>query len=365
MSEFSDYLNEIRNNRNMSVAEMAKVSEIDVTTMFRWTKGERLPENREYLERLTKSLRLNKRESDSLSLVYGRSRYGKKCFDDYTDISKMIIESKKEVHNSLSEKCSIELKLNMKLLDDNSFAELKGKSQVVNVIRLFILNALKNHNSLYVKSHIPNKEINSMITTYSTIYSPVEIEEIMIPEEGVAIDNTQNMSILNEIVNMAIHNTNCEVYMCSNLETDICNRNCLLSGNVLMKFSDDYSEGIITSCSEWIDMAKEFHCRLKGYGYKMVINNAEEYINEKINIKTFKRIDIPDEQCEIYCIYVSIDEDIALIGIKSCDSKRLLEIRNEEMVSSIRNFVDVLEKSGEDNIWRDEISVIKYKKEWC
>lgn len=350
MSEFSDYLNDIRNNRNISAAEAAQISEFDVTTVFRWMKGERIPETPEVLVKLAECLRLNSKEYNNLKLLYGRSVYGKRCFDDYLQIGRMISNSRNIGCNNVTGKIVTEN--DMYNLPEKSFKELKGKSEVISFVRIFLMNLSKFGSHLYIKSHVSHEEINSLINAYSHLYAPMNIEEIIIPEYGGLSDDLQNIRILQGIVNMMTLNRGYDIWMCeNNLETDICNRNWLLSEGALLKFNDDMSEGIITTCVEWIDEAKEFQGRLRGYAYNMLTDDSDdsdECLSGKLYFDIERGIDILDDECNVYGVYISSDDNVAFLGVKTSENKRyILEIRNKAMNSSICNFIDVFEKNGE------------------
>lgn len=99
MSGFSDYLNWLLKERNLSGAQAAKLCGLDASVVFRWLCGSSLPQSWKRLEGMAKKLRLSPNESASLEQVYRKEVLGESasnCFCEIVETMRVVAEKRNE-----------------------------------------------------------------------------------------------------------------------------------------------------------------------------------------------------------------------------------------------------------------------------
>lgn len=83
MSEFSECLNRIRINKNLYVIDLARLMNMDPSTISKWISGERKPRSRDVLDKLLGKMKLSDYDKKILIEAYEEELIGK---ENYTCI---------------------------------------------------------------------------------------------------------------------------------------------------------------------------------------------------------------------------------------------------------------------------------------
>lgn len=84
MSEFSECLNRLRINKNLYIIDLARLMDMDPSTVSKWISGERKPRSREILEKLLEKMKLSDYDRKILIEAYEEELIGK---ENYTVLS--------------------------------------------------------------------------------------------------------------------------------------------------------------------------------------------------------------------------------------------------------------------------------------
>lgn len=80
MSEFSECLNRIRINKNLYVIDLARLMNMDPSTISKWISGERKPRSRDVLDKLLGKMKLSDYDRKILIEAYEEELIGKENY---------------------------------------------------------------------------------------------------------------------------------------------------------------------------------------------------------------------------------------------------------------------------------------------
>ena len=90
MSVFSEEFLRLKEERNVTLKEIADICGKDITTIFYWSAGKSKPDTLADLECLAESLQLSVHEKKELIRAYEITKYGKEEYECYEKISESI-----------------------------------------------------------------------------------------------------------------------------------------------------------------------------------------------------------------------------------------------------------------------------------
>lgn len=261
MSAFSECLTSIKNARGLSSAEVAKICETDITVIFRWIKGERLPNNMQKVEEIERKLRLSEQEKRELEEAYIITLCGADKYKSFKEVIKMInnlqISRLNDRTRGIINEQNIWDEYLSKVELDNDYIEkelvtYKRKSDIIDAVMEALLFMSKQEDKkLYIFTNDMDTELEAVIRNYCKYIENSSIEKIIYQGEN---DNLyENVDFLGKVVNTLFHENDMQLWI-GHEKDHITYKNYILSNRFFIQYSDDMSEGMMTTYPELIEM---------------------------------------------------------------------------------------------------------------
>ena len=288
MSVFSEYLTVIKNKRNLNSADVAKICGLDTTVVFRWIKGERIPDDIGKLKIVELRLRLSEQEINNLEDAYMITVYGDDRYKDFKFVCKIISEIRRYTREGKYIKMSGEEKfiihhemtqgVEVDLLEERSILEyiknlnsnhnekleefkvLHGKYDIIEEIgKCFAIFRKKRRKKIYVTSSSVKKEVNTLLGICCN-GTGISIERIFYMQtELMSYSKNKKLELLKEVTDIIFQKNKINIYL---VKTDsLRDMNWIIAEDFFIQYNNDITEGIITTYPEWINMQKQvFEC---------------------------------------------------------------------------------------------------------
>ena len=131
MKSFAEYFKWIKDKRNMTAAEIAKICGWEVNEIFRWLNGNKLPSDWKQVEDVITELKLSQAEYKKLKYSYERTILGEHDYDCY----QKIIEILQTVEARTNEYTGIEQENRIITANDVTLPEMQ---QLNNCMDIFV-----------------------------------------------------------------------------------------------------------------------------------------------------------------------------------------------------------------------------------
>lgn len=281
MSAFSEYLTIIKNKRNLNSAAIADICGIDTTVVFRWMKGERIPDDISRLRKLELRLRLSEHEKRELEDAYVITVYGKEKYRNFKDIIRIINELRRcrdehempeewdeiisnEINqNNIQNMCDSSKSNNNKMINSSNkhsakkFKYFNNKSSIIHGIEQVLTKLSRSEGKqLYVVNSSINEEVAIILRIFCNVINCNTEHIICLQDvEKKSGKNIRNLRKLLEIIEVVFRKNKINMYLAN---SDVMgNINWILSEYFYLQYNNSMTEGFMTTYQEWIDMQKE------------------------------------------------------------------------------------------------------------
>lgn len=299
MSAFSECFNNIKNKKGLRYIDIAKMCDVDVSVIFRWMNGERLPVSIYKIDEIQHGLRLTSDEKNELEKAYIISTYGEDKYQNFEEILKVIARMQKlrnsnKVHFNNGESqhtiCEEEPVI------EKEFIVFNDKEDIIRKIREMLVEVRhKKGKNIRLITYSMSREIETIFTLHASSVEGYSIDQIYLKQ-------TDEMDGLEQVVDIAFSKNDIRIWLSSET-TDINKINEIICGDMLLQYNDDMTEGIFTTYTEWVQMENDtFECirnRAKLIGKKEV--DDIQCVNTNYNDKSILKV-IEYQPCIKDCI---------------------------------------------------------------
>lgn len=286
MSEFSEYFNLLKNNRNLNIVELARICELNTTTAYRWIRGEHLPKKWSAVERVVKKLQLSNKERKELQCAYEKTKLGDKRYYSYQKIIEILklLQYGDNEYKSIGN-CLID-HISVKSLP--RFVEFHNKMEIMECIQtvLLYMRGVQSKN-LYLKLQPVHQDIIMQIRMHCNQINECHIEEIACFQRENYNSALYNLSIVKGLINLILQKHQVDIYCMDKInDTENANENWILTDEFLIEFANDFSLGMLTTDANLIRHYKRHFKELKencSFLGKKTCKNPNDFITSGQN----------------------------------------------------------------------------------
>ena len=91
MSAFSEYLERLKNEQDLSIVQIGNMANVDSSTLFRWMSGQSLPDSWERVERVLDCMQCTVSDKANIKMLFEKTSIGEKKWRSIKEIFKLII----------------------------------------------------------------------------------------------------------------------------------------------------------------------------------------------------------------------------------------------------------------------------------
>ena len=270
MSAFSECLSAIKIKRDLSSADVARICGVDTSVIFRWMKGERLPQDINKVKEMGRKLKLNVQERNQLEDSYFISVHGTEEYHSFIAVNRAIANLKNRVGAKQKTELPLEKKLILEELYHDiepdiqlGFKELNSKNEIVGTLEKYLLQMNVNKEyELYINTNAACPEMESAIRQFSFLTEKCEIEQIIhMDSNDLYTGKDSSNNLLEKIISSLFQENILNIWICEGANKD--NMNYVISKSFVLQYNDSMTKGMISTYSEIIDMYFEIYkeCR--------------------------------------------------------------------------------------------------------
>lgn len=323
MAAFSDYLTAIKNKRNFTVAQVAKICGIDRTVLFRWCNGTSLPESWERLEPLLKKLRLTGEENRQIKAAFEREQIGFKqsiCFAEIKSVLRLLEEQVGQTKN-LNQELYQNIHIDYHMPE---FLVLHSQMDLLQCARNVLQNLPKKNNLvLYLKVKSIPEILLILLQQFCKAANQGRIEIIIGIEDYSYRSEAEKLRLLYTLLELQLQGSNKIVWRCLK-DIDIqAGQGWILTDQYYIQFPEDMKFGIMTGNKEWFRFFSGMSKRLCQSGELLLKNccAAEaDYIDRASPDYIMAHQPKEDDMTEDAVVFFSEK------GLADCGTDRLHEI---------------------------------------
>ncbi len=309
MSEFSEYLDEFMNEKNMNSAELARVMDVERTVIYRYRKGSRVPTEEKTVCRMAAALRMSVPEKEKLLLKYDKLVLGDVTVNSYLYVKKL-----------LKELCDTNINFIPKIMKqtaetewkkENSILPLESNVKISSCISELFMETLEKESSLYLVMQPRYDEIQKMIRSFFR-GSKVNLEQIICLEQNISRSH-ENLQIFQQILPAFFEQNHYRVlYYYDNLTQHVNTMswmpNIILTDDCVIQFDYEMEHGVM--------IHNELYANVMLKEYKKIRDKSISFLSD--GKKQMETLDIYEEislgvRGTIFqqpCLGVGISKDI-------------------------------------------------------
>lgn len=286
MSIFSEYLTRVKEKRNLTVATMAELCNVETTVMFRWVNGERLPGTWEKIQRIIDMLRLSEEEQKTLTISYEKTLFGEKKYQTFMQC----MNNLQTMQYCRKRKQNMDLKVEPRTVELPLFQEFSNNLEVLQCIKtVFDYHTVYKKKKLYLKMYTINSEFYTMLKLFMNSNAECNVEEVVYLEEEGSYYEYRNIIFLGRLIEMMFQKEHMTIHCAEKIDgTSESEKNWILSEDFYMEFNHEMTEGMFTRDPSMICFAMESFERLKR-NYPVVGERNQhgmEYMTEKVEAES-------------------------------------------------------------------------------
>lgn len=295
MSDFSECLTVIKDKRGLSSIDVARVCDVDATVIFRWIKGERLPNSFQKIQELERKLRLNEQEKEELEYAYVSTLCGKEKYKSFGEVIHTIGNLKDRIVNEAYKRFAINIKKDVnseteKIFENDikfGFLKLNSRNDILRVFDI-CLSQMNNskENKIFLKTNTMSVDRQNAISIFPFTDEKCRIEQIIYPaEDNVYGESNESVGLLGRTISTLFQTKNIKIWIGERKNSD--NMNYIMSENFVLQYNNDITKGMVTSYPEIVEMYLEIfrHNKEKSiYVGRKELDSMEYVIEEYRNI---------------------------------------------------------------------------------
>lgn len=241
MSAFSEYLERLKNEQDLSIVQIGDMADIDSSTLFRWMSGQSFPDSWERVERVLDCMQCTISDKSNTKLLFEKTSLGEKKWKSIKEIFKLIQDISNNAHKIIKYAVANEVPR----VDASEFLQtgiFQNKRQVTAALSSFF--HLDNQ-TLYFRFHTASDEIWNMLTAF-----PGNIELYYCKNSQ---DDITQISVIRKMITLMQKNEHVRMFtMVENNTLCMGLSNILMIGNHTMQFSDDMMYGHYSDDKEFV-----------------------------------------------------------------------------------------------------------------
>ena len=287
MSEFSSCLNDIKEERGITSALIAQVMEVDVSVIYRWVKGERLPNSYDKVKMLAEKLKLSHSERIRLKEAYEISSIGEVKYKSFKKIEEFInvLQKRKaeyEIYSSSQAFMGIHQyrELPDEVILNNNLEILQCIQNVLDYMQI------QKNKHIYIKLQKNMSEISMMIKMFLSKVQGAYIEQIVSVPDDINDLSLFYLDMLKNATDIIAQKNDVRVYYGDKKRHMMgTTGNCIFSEDFLIQFDDEMSYGMITTDKTAIEFEKNNYNIFKESCF-VLYNKSEnpmEYVERNID----------------------------------------------------------------------------------
>lgn len=249
MSAFSECLNQIKDRRNLTSADIAHMCQLDTTVVYKWIKGDHLPQNDNVIEKIADKLYLSSLEKQNLQQTYEKSLLGEEKFDCFQKIIEILelLHQRGQEYNSVNTIGNVVDSIHMKPLPE--FIELNNKLEILQWIQDVLTYLMtKEEKNLYLRLQTIHQDVIMLLKMFCSRVEHTNIEEIVCFANESYGSTVYNLDIIKGLINMLVQKHPMQIYCQVEGEQERSFLdNWILSDEFFMEFSNDFSYGMLTT----------------------------------------------------------------------------------------------------------------------
>lgn len=250
MSRFSIYFKKIKESRGLTIPQIARISGLDRSTLFRWSTGREFPDSWQQLEVLSRQLQLSQEEEQGLQNAYQYTKIGEESYTCHQKIMEIlqVLQQRGAEYHSLQKSSAME----EIVLPD--FVQMKNKLEIIQWIQKALGNlAMQEEKHLYLNMQVAHPEILMLLKVFFGYTENCSIEEIVYLTNEKRGASLHNLEVLEGIAEIVVQKHPVEIFWQEDLN---CEKgfaeNWILSDDFVIQFDGLLSKGMLTTDPEWV-----------------------------------------------------------------------------------------------------------------
>lgn len=266
MSAFSDYFTSIKESRNLTAAQIADICEKDVSLIFRWLNGTRIPTDWKQIEAVTDKLQMSKDEMAKLKNTYERTLLGEDAYACHQKIIDFfsVLQQRRDEYLSFQDENSFVIK-DISLPE---FVKMNNKMEILSRVQN-ALDYLTAHEDkkLYLKIQTMQPEVLMLLKMFCSQTKERQIEAIVYLADGEKDSGVHNLEVLKGIAEILVQRNSIEIFgqIELNYEEGLSD-NWIMSEDFVLQFDAELSGGMMSTNQEWIRFLRNAYEELKRVG---------------------------------------------------------------------------------------------------
>lgn len=339
MSGFSDCFNHLLKSRELTCIEAAKICKMDLSTIFRWSNGEFLPENWERLNPIRKKLRLTPWECNALEEVFRKGKMGEEqsqCFEEIVSMFRILGKVRDTYQSNQGSQGNQNTQGNQSAQGIQSCGQQPGNVAVCSMMQengkdaagfikldsqVMVWQALQSVLEaesrqegvrLYLKLHTIPDLLLIQLKQFCSLSASSQVEVILCVGCGEKERKLTKLKLLRSMIDLMVQRNQVHLFWGNALhETGVAEQSWMLSGHFFLQFSEDMSHGILTGNAEWIAFFQDSVERMEQASLPICRKNVDtmEYIGKR-KVEPFHIMAIEYMPCISFGLTEEILQDI-------------------------------------------------------
>lgn len=264
MSEFSRYLTKLKDNRNLTSADLAEMCGMNRVIIWQWTEGKHLPESWDRMEPVIEKLRLTQEERTYLKNVYEYEILGKEKSEIFHKIKDMLLTlSEKRAEFFTGNKILYQNRGGTSVLLD--FLKFDNRMDVLQCIqRVMEYMEGQEQPEMFIKLHTMPESLMMNLKSFCNKKTESNIELAICASETNGEYVQESLQLTKIMIDLMMQKSTVKCYSGQTLdELGQAEQNWIVSGDIFLQFSDDMSLGMFTKDQEWIRFFREKFQKIK------------------------------------------------------------------------------------------------------
>lgn len=258
MSAFSEYLERLKNEQDLSIVQIGNMANVDSSTLFRWMSGQSLPDSWERVERVLDCMQCTVSDKANIKMLFEKTSIGEKKWKSIKEIFKLIQDISNSAHKIVKNFVENEV-LNVDTLEYLQSGIFQNKRQIIAGLSSFFH---LDDQTLYFRFHTASDEIWNMLSAF-----PGNIELYYCKNSQ---NDTKYISVIRKMITLMQKNGHVKLFtMVENNTLCMGLSNILMIGNHTMQFTDDMMYGYYSDDKEFVQFLTKLFEDTKNHSRKI------------------------------------------------------------------------------------------------
>ena len=265
MSEFSVFLKNCIKNQNLTLKEVAKLTNQNYSLLSRYIHATRLPKNQHVVKEIAAGLQLNENDTKKLCKYYQQEKIGKDEFEAYKKIKNLL--SRLDYIFTQSGALFPKPIYNQTIPLKEGITPLNSQQDIFDCISYSIIYFSKNE-TVNIKAMMqPHPALNELFVNHP-ISTQIHLEQIICVDRNNANSSTINLNLLDTILPILCSSIDTEIsYYYESINNHINSFTLfpaiIIIGDYLIRFDEKINYGELITVPEIVDFYKNTFMELK------------------------------------------------------------------------------------------------------